>query len=97
MATVTNTLTWNKNAETTVVGYNVYRNIGSAPTKIASEKVNTTVIPTLTYIDVVSADGDYFYAVTAVDTVGQESGISNVVDKVVSAIPPQPPTGLTVV
>jgi fibronectin type 3 domain-containing protein len=94
----TNTLNWNKNLEPDMAGYNVYRRIGSAPVK-GDVKVNATLVPTATptYVDSVTVDGDYFYAVTAVDTSGNESGFSNVVDKVVNTVPPSPPTGLTVV
>jgi fibronectin type 3 domain-containing protein len=93
----TNTLTWNKNVESDLAGYNVYRRIGSAPLK-GDVKVNSVLVPgaTPTYVDSVSVDGDYFYAVTAVDTAGNESAFSNVVDKVVNTVPPSAPTGLAV-
>ena len=95
----TNTLTWNKNTEPDVAKYNVYRNIGSAPTKtpgnLVASVANTSASPT--YADVVSADGDYFYAVTAVDTSNNESALSVVKDKVVDSVPPQAPSGLVVV
>lgn len=95
----TNTLTWNKNPEPDVAKYNVYRQIGSAPTKTPSNLIasvaNTSASPS--YADTVSADGDYFYAVTAVDTSNNESALSAVKDKVVDSVPPSPPTGLTVV
>lgn len=97
MAT-TNTLTWNKNTEADLAGYNVYRRIGSAPVK-GDVKVNAALIPgaTPTYVDSVSVDGDYFYEVTAVDTAGNESAFSTAVDKVVNTVPPAAPTGLVVV
>ena len=98
MAT-TNTLTWNKNPEPDVAKYNIYRNIGSAPIKafnnLIASVANTSASPT--YADVVSADGDYFYAVTAVDTSNNESALSVVKDKVVDSVPPSPPVGLVVV
>src|SRR6187551_3682528 len=94
----TNTLTWNKNTEGDLAGYNVYRRVGSAPIK-GDVKVNAALVPgaTPTYTDTVSVDGDYFYAVTAVDVSGNESSFSNIVDKVVNTVPPQAPTGLSVV
>lgn len=94
----TNTLTWNKNLEPDMAGYNIYRRIGSAPVK-GDAKLNVALIPTATptYVDSVSVDGDYFYAVTAVDTSGNESGFSSAVDKVVNTVPPAAPSGLIVV
>ena len=93
-----NTLTWNKNAETDMAGFNIYRRLGSKPLP-GDVKINAALVPkdTPTYTDTVSVDGDYFYEVTAVDTAGNESGFSNFVDIVVNVVPPQPPTGLTVV
>ena len=49
------------------------------------------------YVDTVTADGDYFYGLTAVDTANNESLLSATVHKVVDLVPPTPPTGLTVV
>ena len=95
----TNTLTWTKNTEPDVAKYNIYRKIGSAPNKIPgdlfSSVANTAATPT--FVDTVSVDGDYFYAVTAVDTSNNESPLSVVKDKVVDSVPPAAPTGLTVV
>jgi len=97
----TNTLKWDKGPESDLVKYNIYRRVGSAPIKdiantyLLSSVANTVPIPT--YIDTVTSDGDYFYGVTAVDLSNNESGLSNIKDKLVDSVPPAPPTGLTVV
>ncbi len=91
-----NTLTWNP--QTGITGFNVYRKVGSAPLK-GDPHINAALIPqsTPTYVDTVTADGDYFYAVTAMGSNGLESNFSNVVDKVINTSPPPAPSGLTVV
>ncbi len=93
----TNTLTWNKNPEASVVKYNIYRALGAAPTETLAQKIGSILAPALTFVDTVTVDGDYFYAVTAVSSFGIESTLSNVVDKVVNTVPPSAPTGLIVV
>ena len=95
MAT-TNTLTWNKNPEADVAKYNVYRSVGAAPTKVAANLFASVPSTVLTYVDTVTADGDYFYGLTAVDTSNNESLLSATVRKVVDLVPPSPPTGLVV-
>ena len=96
MAT-TNTLTWTKNTELDVAKYNVYRQVGSPPTKSASN-LQASVPATLnTYVDTVTVDATYYYGITAVDTSNNESPLSAVVNKLVDSNPPQAPIGLTVV
>ena len=96
----TNTLNWNKNPEPDLAGYNIYRRIGSAPVP-GDVKINAVLVPGAlaapTYVDTVSVDGTYFYAVTAVDTAGNESAFSTSVNKAVNTVPPSAPTGLAVV
>lgn len=66
-------LTWNANEEPDIEGYNIYRTSpGGGP-----EKVNASVVPEAAYLDTGLADGDYAYAVTAVDRHGNESEKSN--------------------
>ena len=96
MAT-TNTLTWNKNPEADVAKYNVYRSVGAAPTKVAANLFASVPSTVLTYVDTVTADGNYFYGLTAVDTANNESLLSATVHKVVDLVPPSQPSGLTVV
>ena len=65
-------LTWNASTSS-VVGYNVYR--GTSPG--AYSKINTTVDPNTAYTDsTVTAGATYYYAATAVNPSGEESGYS---------------------
>ena len=66
-------LTWAPNLESDLAGYNVYRHeAGTAPVKINSE-----VVKTPSFRDPnVAAGHQYFYAVSAVDVRGNESGKS---------------------
>ena len=93
----TNTLTWTKNTEPDVAIYNISRTVGSAPIKTPVDKFASVPVTQTTFADVVSTDGDFFYGVTAVDTSGNESLLSNVKDKVVDATPPQAPVLQSVV
>jgi len=66
-------LTWTPNSESDLAGYNVYRRTGNEPPK----KVNTELVKTPRFPDPdVQAGAKYFYAVTAVDLRGNESGKS---------------------
>ena len=93
----TNTLTWNKNPEPDVAKYNIYRQVGSPPTKTPSNLQASVPATLTTYVDTVTVDGTYFYGITAVDTSNNESPLSAVVNKMVDSIPPQAPVGLVVV
>lgn len=93
-----NILTWNANpASEGVVKYNIYRKIGSAPSKVAGDLFASVPATQTTFTDSVTADGDYFYAITASDLANNESGLTAPKDKVVDATPPSIPTGLSVV
>jgi len=61
-------LTWTQNTEPDLSGYNLYRD---------SQKINTTLISDITYLDQNLAEGIYAYSVTAVDFAGNESEHSN--------------------
>lgn len=95
----TATLTWSRSPEGDVAKYNIYRKNGSAPAKPGDRLASTPQVAAdpVTFVDTITVDGDYFYAVSAVDTSGNESGLSNVKDKVVDATPPQAPVLQSVV
>ncbi|MGB7761423.1 MAG: fibronectin type III domain-containing protein [Bryobacteraceae bacterium] len=58
-----------------IAGYNVYRAPSSAPTQYV--QINTALVTALTYTDgAVSNSATYYYAITAVDTQGTQSGYS---------------------
>ncbi len=79
-------------ASTSVVsGYNVYRSANSGATYT---KINTALVPTCSYVDLVVTGGTkYVYAMTAVDASGNESVFSNTV---AATVPEAPPTGVKV-
>ena len=74
------TLSWNPSTSE-VAGYNVYRS--TSPTG-RYNKINPSLDPDTTYRDATIVGGStYFYATTAVNSRGQESGYSNRVEVVV--------------
>jgi fibronectin type 3 domain-containing protein len=81
-------LTWTPNTEADLASYKVYRN---------GTVIATVPKGTATYQDTLTVDGDYTYALTAVDTAGNESLKSVSVTKTVNTNPPVAPVGLTVV
>lgn len=94
----TATLTWTREADTSVTGYDVYRHEGAGTTPV---KIGTVVQPAIgvtpTYVDSSFPDNaDYFWSVTAVNAAG-ESLHSTEVDKLITVNPPSAPVGLAVV
>jgi rhamnogalacturonan endolyase len=77
-------LLWDKNPELDLAGYNVYRSeLEQGP----YEKLNTTILIQNSFKDsVVINDKTYFYAVTAIDTLDNESRYSRIISVI--------PTGL---
>lgn len=70
------TVQWNENTETDIAGYNVYRN---------DVKINTSLVGVPAYTDAnLTEEMTYTYKVTAVDTAGNESVMS---DSVAATIP----------
>ena len=63
-------LDWPRNTETDMAGYNVYRD---------GQKLNSSLITDIFFIDVNLKEGNYAYSVKAVDLAGNESGASNAV------------------
>lgn len=76
------------------VSYNVYRSTTSGS---SYSKVNTSPVNALLFDDTGAVPGQkYFYAVTAVDSTGNESALSNEVNATLP-LAPAPPTALTAV
>ena len=83
------TLTWSPNAESDLAGYRVYRNGAASP-------LNSTLLTGASYADSALTNGiTYSYAVTAVDTSGNESARSATVTATPSAGTPSDPVLIT--
>ena len=68
-------LTWQPSTSQNIVGYNVYRGTSSSG---SYTKLNSSLDPNTQYTDsTVQAGQTYYYATTAVDNQGDESGYSN--------------------
>jgi hypothetical protein len=87
-------LKWNANTEADLAGYKLYRSTNKgASSLIASPAKGAT-----TYIDELPVmDGTVEYALSAIDTTGNESERTIPVEVVINSNPPMTPTGLTVV
>ena len=85
------TLAWDANSETDLAGYKVYwgSTSGTYGTPVTLGKVTTFTTPKL-------ANGTWFFAVTAHNTGGLESGFSNEVTCIVN-VAPNPPANLRIV
>jgi rhamnogalacturonan endolyase len=84
-------LQWNKNVEADLAGYNLYR---SEVTEGNLIKLNIEWLVDNNYVDsVVINDTTYYYAVTAVDTLNNESRFSDII-QAIPTLRPDAPTGL---
>lgn len=80
MADTTVTLVWDANAEVCLDGYNLYRaeRIGNMTT--AWEQVKTVAKEVVSCTDVVEDGKNYAWLLTAFDTAGNESFVSNMIE-----------------
>ena len=80
------TLTWNANTESDLAGYKLYQGTVSGqygpPMDVGNVLTTTRTLPTLT------VDQTYFFALTAYDKAGNESGKSIEVSKKIVGVPP---------
>jgi hypothetical protein len=75
------TLSWSASVSSAIAGYNVYRGVQAAG---PFTKLNSSLDTATVYTDsTVVAGQTYYYATTAVDSNGVESGYSNVVQAVI--------------
>jgi len=73
-------LNWNDNADSDLVGYNIYRNTYPFVNRSSATKINGSPVSSANYTDNGVTNGfTYYYAVTAVDSDGNESDLSNLV------------------
>jgi len=85
-------LDWNDNTEPDLDGYNVYRSLTSGS---GYSKINGSLLATSAYTDTGLTGGEtYYYVVTAVDTLANESGYSSEVSATPTDPPPAVPTTL---
>ena len=78
-------LVWDANSETDLAGYKVYRSDteGGPYTKTG----NNIVVPETEFTDRNVPNGTWYYAVTAFNTGGSESGYSNEVNQTINEAP----------
>ncbi|MFC2073183.1 hypothetical protein ACFLUU_10935, partial [Chloroflexota bacterium] len=85
-------LNWNNNTEDDLDGYNVYRSLTSGS---GYAKINGSLLSTSDYTDTGLTGGTtYYYVVTAVDLIANESGYSTEDSATATDPPPAAPTGL---
>jgi rhamnogalacturonan endolyase len=83
---------WDANIDLDLQGYNIYR---SEQPQESFEKINNTLLTKTIFYDTnVVNDITYYYAITAVDTAGNESSFSNIVEAT-PTIRPDAPTGIS--
>jgi lysophospholipase L1-like esterase len=77
-------LSWEQNLETDLMKYNIYRSTEPFQSTEMAENIGRVIQPDTVYYDSVLAENtNYFFGVSAVDSSGNESGISNIVTVVV--------------
>jgi hypothetical protein len=95
-------LSWTANTEPDLVGYRVYYNAGSAgppwngTAAIEGSPSPVSVTGTNCLLRGLSLGTNYFIAVSAVDTTGNESPKSPTQEVTTMPVPPMPPTGVAV-
>ena len=90
-------ITWQAPLNETPSGYNIYR-ANSAFSDIASaQKLNSSnsLITGFTFDDVPSPDGTYYYGLIDIDSAGNPSALSQVVEGISDSVPPEV-TSLTI-
>jgi len=79
-------LTWSANGDSNSTNYNVYRSTSSFSDISGATQVNSSLVSSTDFSDTeVTNDTQYFYRVTAVDSAGNESSLSEEVSAVPSA------------
>ncbi len=87
-------LSWTANTEPDLAGYNIYRSTTSPV--LLTTPINGTLVTGTTYTNTGLTNGQiYYYAITAKDTAGNESVLSNEASATPVNAPPAAPTGLT--
>ncbi|AWF80170.1 hypothetical protein BTJ40_04685 [Microbulbifer sp. A4B17] len=63
-----------------IAGYNVYRSSAEFTSALEAKRINTQLLTELKHSDLPTEDGDYFYAVTAVNEAATEGSLSSLVE-----------------
>lgn len=83
------TFQWDANTESDLAGYRLYQGVSSG----VYDAVVADIPAGTETVTIAVDDGTYFWALTAYDADGNESGFSNEVMRRVDTTPPAPPTG----
>lgn len=89
-------LTWDQNTESDLAGYKVYMGTASGQYGPPVDVGLTATPQAPRHVVEPLADGAYYFAVTAYDQSGNESGFSNEDSKTIDSTPPTPPFNLRV-
>jgi hypothetical protein len=87
-STMTIVLGWDANHETDLAGYHVYWS--TTPGSYGQFKATVGVMTDPTFTTPVLGNGNYYFAVTAFNGAGQESGFSNEVSATIASAPAAP-------
>lgn len=87
-------LTWDQNTEADLAGYKVYMGTSSGQYGPPVDVGLTATPQAPRHVIEPLSDGAYFFAVTAYDQSGNESGFSNEVTRTIDSTPPKPPLNL---
>lgn len=87
---------WTANVEADLVGYNIYRS-GTSGAYDKTNLVGTVMAPAVQFVDVAVEDGEWYWALTAIDTAGNESALSVEATAVLDTIPPAIPQDFHIV
>lgn len=90
-------ITWDANTEADLAGYKVYFGTASGQYGPPVDVGRTATPSAPSHAIDFAQDGTYFFAVTAYDTAGNESGFSAEVSRIIDSTPPAPPNNLRAV
>jgi alkaline phosphatase len=81
-------LTWSAATDNIgVVSYNVYRDLAAITSPDPAKRIATGITAT-SYTNTPGADGTYYYAVTGIDSAGNEAQVSNSPSAIIDTTPP---------
>lgn len=87
------TIQWDANTEPDLAGYYVYQANRMGDTTTSWQRITPTLVTETSFVVTGLDDGNYAWLVTAVDTQGNESFVSNMVERY-DRTPPSSPINL---